>query len=249
MVHEHETTLAGAAGPAETVVFRHDDGARPGVLMYTDIGGIRASQKRMARSLAEAGYTVVMPNVFYRTRALPIFDFELKFGEERTTKRLAELRAPLDAEAIDADARAWCAGVAGLEGVEPGPIGVVGYCFTGAYALRTAAARPDRVAAAASFHGGRLVTDGDDSPHRALPRVTARLYFGHAENDSSMPAADISTLDAALADWGGEFTSVVYEGARHGWTVPDAPSYREDAARSAFAALTGLFGGAALGAR
>jgi carboxymethylenebutenolidase len=83
-------------------------------------------------------------------------------------------------------------------------IGVVGYCFTGAMALRIAAEIPGKVAAMASFHGGRLVTGDADSPHLLLPKVEARLYFGHAVEDSSMTAQNIATLEKALADWSGK---------------------------------------------
>src|SRR4029077_18422167 len=100
-------------------------------------------------------------------------------------------------------------------------------CFAGQMALRAAAARPDRIAAAAAFHGGGLVTDTPTSPHLVLPRVKARLYFGHAVNDRSMPAEAIETLNAALEEWSGLYESDVYDGSLHGWTVPDSAVYNE----------------------
>ena len=102
-------------------------------------------------------------------------------------------------------------------------MGVVGYCFTGSMAMRTAAVRPDKIAAAASFHGGGLYTDAPTSPHLTLPRIKARLYFGHATKDQSMPAEAIEKFDAALASWGGKYVSEVYEGASHGWTAAGRP--------------------------
>jgi carboxymethylenebutenolidase len=128
------------------------------------------------------------------------------------------------------------------ESVKAGPLGVVGYCFTGGVALRYAAARPDKIAAAASFHGGRLYTDAPTSPHLVLPNVKARLYFGHADKDNSMPEAAIQKLDAALESWGGRYQSELYAGAAHGWTHPDGPVYNQDAAERAFGKLTALFG-------
>src|SRR5262249_47866130 len=122
-----------------------------------------------------------------------------------------------------------------------GPIGVVGYCFTGALALRMAAARADRVAAAASFHGGGLYTAAPTSPHLVLPRVKARLYFGHAVEDRSMPAEAIARPGRALGGWGGRFESETYGGASHSWTVPDSPIYNQPQAERAFAKLTELF--------
>ena len=120
-------------------------------------------------------------------------------------------------------------------------IGVVGYCYTGGVAMRTAAALPERVAAAASFHGGGLATDAPASPHLLLPRIQAQLYFGHAVRDRSMPEEAIRKLDAALVEWGGVYQSEVYDGAYHSWTVPDSPVYNQPQAERAFSKLTELF--------
>ncbi len=211
------------------------------MIFLTDIGGIRPSQRQMARRLASEGYTVLMPNVFYRTGRPSIFDFPLKIGEERTMKRLAELSGPLTPEAAERDASAYVDFLAASNSVSEGPIGVVGYCFSGALALRIAAARPDRIATAASFHGGMLFTDAPTCPHLLLPRIRARLYFGHATQDISMPQDAIEKLDHALQGWGGKYQSEVYEGAYHSWTVPDSPVYNEPQAEKAFAKLTELF--------
>lgn len=220
----------------------HPDGRRPwpGVLFYTDIGGIRDAYRKSARRLANEGYAVLMPNVFYRTGKPPMFDFPPNFAEERTQKRLEEIRGPLTPEAIDRDASTYVDFLAQQEGVRQGPIGVVGYCFTGAMALRTAAIRPDKIAAAASFHGGGLYTDKPTSPHLVLTRVKARLYFGHAIEDRSMPQQAIEKLNEALKSWRGKYENEVYQGAHHGWTTLDAPVYNQPQAERAFAKLTSL---------
>jgi carboxymethylenebutenolidase len=107
--------------------------------------------------------------------------------------------------------------------------------------MRTAAVRPEKIAAAASFHGGRLFTDLPTSPHLELPRIKARLYFGHAVNDRSMPAEAIAKLEAALQAWAGKYESEVYEGAHHSWTEPDSPVYNPEQAELAFQRLTKVF--------
>jgi carboxymethylenebutenolidase len=229
-------------GTAEGTLFIPDSHKRyPGVLYYVDIGGVRPANLSMAGRLAEQGYAVLVPNLFYRTSKLPVFDFPLKFGEERTTKRLAELSAPLTPDAMERDASAYVDFLAASEGVGPGPMGVVGFCFSGAMAMRAAAARPDRIAAAASFHGGRLYTEQPTSPHRELPRIKARLYFGHAVDDKSMPAESIVKFEDALKAWGGRYQSETYEGALHGWTVPGGHAYNHAQAERAFQKLTELF--------
>lgn len=229
-------------GTADGYLYRADDGRpAPGVLHLPDLGGVRPSHREMAARLAGEGYTVLLPNVFYRTARPPVIDFPLRLGEERTMKRFVELREPLTPEAQERDATDYIRCLAAQDAVSTAPMGVVGYCFTGSMALRTAAARPDDVAAAASFHGGGLFTDDPTSPHLLLPRIRARLYVGHAVEDRSMPPEAIEKLDQALAAWGGRYESEVYAGAHHGWTVPDSPVYNPTQAERAFEKLTALF--------
>jgi carboxymethylenebutenolidase len=240
---EKKIQIPTAGGTTDAVIyFPEKTGRWPGVIHYTDIGGIRPSQEEMARRLSAEGYVVLMPNVIYRTGGLPLFDFPLKFGEERTTRRLAELSIPLTAQAITCDASDYVDFLLRQASVKPGPMGVVGYCFTGKMARYTAFSRPDRIAAAASFHGGGLATDAPNSPHLILsPLIKARLYFGHAVNDKGMPAEAIDRLVHALEAWGGSYGSEVYEGAYHSWTVPDSPVYNQPQADLAFEKLTSLF--------
>jgi carboxymethylenebutenolidase len=213
---------------------------RPGVIHLTDIGGIREAHREQARALAARGYTVLQPNLFYRTGRPPLFTFRPNFAEERTLKRFAELTSPLTPDAVERDAGVYVDFLAAQPTVRAGGLGVVGYCFSGGLALRIAAARPEQIAVALSFHGGRLYSDAPTSPHRLLPRIKARLYFGHAIKDGSMPAEAIEQLDAALAAWGGRYESVVYEGAYHGWTLSDGAVYHPQQAERAFAKLSEL---------
>jgi carboxymethylenebutenolidase len=215
-----------------------EQGSWPGVIHLTDIFGIRPAHRQMAERLASHGYVVALPNVFYRTSKPPVFDFPSKWGDERTTKRIAELKAPLTPGAMESDGAAYVDFLAGLPAVKPGPMAVVGFCLTGAMAMRTAAVRPDRIAAVASFHGGGLLTDDPASPHRILPNIKARLYFGHAVEDRAMPKEAIAKFEDALAARGGAYESETYEGAHHGWTVPGSPVYNEPQAERAFQKLT-----------
>ena len=226
-------------GVADCVLYLVDDGRHPAVIHYPDGVGTRPSQRQMARRVAELGYNVLLPNIYYRTSRPPFFAGKFDFGDEKIRARLTELTTPLSPAAMDRDAASYIDFLAARNEVAEGPMAVVGFCFTGAFAVRTAAARSDRIAAAASFHGGRLATDDPNSPHLQLPRINARLYFGHARDDASMPSDAIAKLDAALSAWGGEYQSEVYE-ARHGWTVPDSAAYDEAEAERAFAKLREL---------
>ena len=239
---EEEIEIRMPDGTADAVLYRADDArGHPGVIHLTDIGGIRAAHRDMARRLASHGYTVLMPNVFYRTGRPPVLDLPPGAGEEERTKRLAELRGPLTPDAVDRDVSAYVDFLAADRSAGQGAMGVVGYCFTGGMAMRAAAARPARIAAAGSFHGGGLFTESPGSPHLVLPRIKARLYFGHAVQDRSMPQEAIEKLERALEVWGGAYESKVYEGAYHGWTVPDSPVYNRPQAERAFQKLTELF--------
>jgi carboxymethylenebutenolidase len=238
---EQDIRIRAADADTDAVFVRPDgSGPWPGVLLYTDIVGIRDAYRQSARRLAGEGYSVLMPHVFYRTGKLPVFSSRPDFNDERTRQRLAEISGPLTPEAMERDASAYMDILSAQDSVRPGAVGVVGYCFTGAMALRTAAARADKIAAAASFHGGGLFTVKPTSPHLVLPRVKARLYFGHAVEDRSMPQEAITQLDNALKAWGGKYESEVYEGARHGWTTLDASVYNPPQADRAFAKLTAL---------
>jgi carboxymethylenebutenolidase len=217
------------------------NGTWPGVIHLVDAGGIRPSQVQMAKRLCAKGFAVLLPNVFYRTSRSPVFDFPMKMGDERTTRRFGELMSAVTPSAMERDGSAYVNFLAGQKSVKKGPVGVVGYCFTGAMALRTAAASPDKIAAAASFHGGRLFTDDADSPHTSLPRIKARLYFGHAVEDRSMPKEAIENLGSALKSWGGAYENEIYVGAYHSWTTLDSPVFNQTQADRAFQKLVELF--------
>ncbi len=238
---EEEIEIRTSDGISDGFLYQAEGGRLwPGVIHLTDIGGIRPSQREMARRLAAEGYSVLMPNVFYRTGRPPMFDFAASPGDERTMKRFAELAGPLTPEAVERDAADYVDFLTTHASVSHAAMGIVGYCFTGSLAIRIAAARPDRIAAAASFHGGGLFTEAATSPHFVLPRIRARLYFGHAIQDRSMPEEAIEKLDQALEAWGGQYESEVYEGAYHSWTVSDSPVYNQRQADRAFEKLIAL---------
>jgi carboxymethylenebutenolidase len=226
-VIEYKPTIHAADGNAEAVVYTPGGGDFPGLLFYTDIFGIRPESEAMAKRVAAAGYTVMMPNIFYRYGKLPLLDFEFQMGDERSMKALGALFAALSGSAMEKDAPHYVEALLNRNDVKGDKIAVVGYCFSGAMALRTAAMVPDKVAAAASFHGGRLVTEDADSPHTRIPQVKGELYFGHAVEDQTATPAQVAKLDDTLKGWGGTYTSEMYEGARHGWTVPGREVYDE----------------------
>src|SRR2546423_979190 len=211
----------------------------PAVINLTDGLGFRPAFAEQSRRLAERGYVVLTPNIFYRISKSPVFPFEPDFGTDRTRERFRELTAPLAPDAMARDGSAYVDYLASQAFVSGGPMGVIGFCFAGKFALNVAAARPDRIAAAASFHGGGLFTDTVASPHLVLPRVKARLYFGHAASDQSMPTEMIEKFEWALSSWGGSYQSEVYD-AKHGWMIPGGRVYDAANAERGFEKLTRL---------
>ena len=239
---EENVSIPTSDGAAEGILYHPDgEGPWPGVIHLTDIGGIRPAHEEMAKRLAGEGCVVLLPNIFYRSIMPPMFDFPMDFGDERTKKRFAEIAGPMTPEAMESDGASYVDFLAARPSVAPGPMGVVGYCISGAFALRTAAVQPAKIAAAASFHGGGLWSDKPSSPHLILPRIKARLYIGYAIEDHSMPPEAIEKFDAALAEWGGDYESEIYDGAHHGWTASDRAVYNPEQAKRAFEKLTELF--------
>lgn len=213
------------------------DGPWPAVLYFPHGPGIDDGFHIMSKRLAGDGYAVLMPHIYYRTTSGPAFPGGFDFKNPKTRERFMELTGPLTPDAMERDTISY---IDWLAQHATGAVGVAGYCFTGKMALRAAAAAGKRIAAAASFHGGGLITGAPDSPHLVLPRVTARLYFGHATNDPGISADDILRLEAALRAWGGHFESETYPAA-HGWTVPGWPIFDEAQAERHYRKLTELF--------
>lgn len=230
-----------ADGTSEGYLYQPETNGRwPGVIYYTDIMGIRPANREIAKRVAANGYTVLLPNVFYRTGKPPLFDFVPNFTEERTRQRFSELAGPLTPAAQERDGLIYIDFLAKQDAVNGAPFGAIGTCFTGPMALRTAAARPEKIAAVASFHGGGLYTEEPTSPHLVLPRVKAQLFFAHATHDHMISPEAIAKFERALADWDGKFESRTY-GASHGWTVPGSPVYNEREAEGAFAKMMEMF--------
>ena len=246
-MYQREVQIRTAAGTADAVLQCPDaPGPFPGVLQLTDGAGFRQAHVDLSARIAQQGFVVLTPNIFYRTTKPPAFTFEMNFADERTRMRFAELTGPLTPEATESDAGAYVDFLAAQPQTSAGPMGVVGFCYAGQFALRTAAARATRIAAAASFHGGSLATDAATSPHLVLPRVKARLYFGHATDDRSMPPEAVQRLEAALQAWGGRYESEIYQGALHGWMIPGGRVYHQEHAERGFAKLMDLLEGTLL---
>lgn len=233
-------------GTADAYLVHPADGVpRPAVLLYMDAFGLRPRLRAMADRLAGAGYTVLVPNVFYRAGRAPVVelpDFIDPAARPDLFRSIMPMMRELTPEAATRDARAYLDRLADCAAAAPGPVALTGYCMGARLSLLTAGTYPGRVAAAAGFHGGRLATDAPDSPHLVAGRITAELYFGHADQDPSLPAEQIERLEAALAEAGVRHRCEVYAGAGHGYTQSDTSSYDAAADERHWAALLELLG-------
>lgn len=218
-------------------------GPYPGVLLYMDAFGPRARLEEMAKWIADEGYVVLLPHVFYRQGPAPLVDTSVLMDPEAGGK-LFETIGPwmkeLTPQRAMSDADAYLDYLVSHDEVADGPMGVVGYCMGGALALRTAAHRPDQVAAAAAFHPARLATDDADSPHLLAHRIRAEVYVASADQDQSMPPAAQEVFDRALTEAGVPHTCEQYDGAAHGFTMADTAVYHEEATQRHWDAMLPL---------
>ncbi|AWN15334.1 dienelactone hydrolase [Salinisphaera sp. LB1] len=231
-------------GSIDAHIFTPDDanGALPAVVLFTDIGGLRPCYHDKAQTIADDGYAVLMPNIYYRDAVGSVVPEGKSFRDEDVRPTLFEYAGRLTPEAQTRDFAALVAAIDAEPEFDGSRIGVVGYCMTGGFALRMAAAHPERVAAAAGFHSARLAVEGDEnSPLGVVDRIRGRVYLGHADGDELMPPEQIGRLDAAMAAAGVDFTTELYKGAGHGYTAFDAPVYNEAADARHYKRLSTLF--------
>ncbi|WP_431232671.1 dienelactone hydrolase family protein [Mycolicibacterium psychrotolerans] len=235
-------TVTTADGTCPVILTVPDgQGPWPGVVLYPDAGGTRATFVDMAARLAGLGYAVLVPDVYYRSGDWAPFDMETVFSDNAERQRLFSMIGSVTPDAMTADARAFFDYLAGHPEVTGEAFGTTGYCMGGRTSLTVAGRVPERVAAAMSFHGGGLASDDPDSPHLLADQITAAVYVGGAQDDASFTAAQAETLDKALTAAGVDHTIEWYPAA-HGFAVPDNAPYDEAAAGRHWDAMRDFFG-------
>ena len=241
-VAERDVTVTTPDGQADAALFHPDaKGEWPAVLMWPDIMGLRPAFREMGRRLAAEGYVVLVPNPFYRSAKAPVIGPEFDFSDAEGRKRLFGYRQAMSNEGIDSDAKAYLAFLDEQpQTATDQRAGVQGYCMGGPLTFRTAAALPDRIGAAASFHGGGLVTDEPTSPHLLIPQTEAAFLVCIAQNDDAKAPKDKETLREAFAAADKPATVEVYP-ADHGWCVPGSSVYDMAAAERAWSELLNLY--------
>ena len=241
-VQESEVDIKSPDGTADAYFVHPAGAARPAVLIWPDIFGLRPAFRQMGKRLAESGYAVLVVNPFYRTQRAPTAPEHPDFNDPATRSALMDLMHTLTPATTVTDAQAFIAWLDSQPAVDrKRRMGTTGYCMGGPLTMRTAAASPQRVGAGASFHGGGLVTDKPDSPHLLIPQMKAHYLIAIAANDDQRQPEAKDVLRAAFAQAHLPAEIEVYAGTMHGWCPPDSQVYNHDQAEKAWSRMLVLF--------
>jgi carboxymethylenebutenolidase len=242
-VIEKNVNVPMASGVSDSALFYPEGkGPWPAVLVWTDILGLRPVFREMGSRLATEGYVVLVPNPFYRNAKAPVVDGSFNFSKPEDRAKVMPMAEALTADTNISDAKSYVSFLdAQPQTDKKKKMGVQGYCMGGPPTFRTAATRPDRIGAAATFHGGGLVTDKPDSPHLLIPEMKAEILCCVADNDDKRDPAAKNKLKESFAATHLKATVEVYEGCNHGWTVRGSQVYNEAGAERAWSELAGLY--------
>jgi carboxymethylenebutenolidase len=240
-----EIALPTPDGEARAFTFTpKGDGPWPGAIIFMDAPAIRPALFEFGERLAANGYFTLLPDLFWRAGTYaPKNDDHVFVHEAKRPEVVGKLTGSTSPEKQLVDAKACLDYLAGQPQVAGDKVGVTGYCMGCGVAVRVAGTYPDRIAAAAGFHGGRLATDAPDSPHLLAPKITAKVLVAGAEADAGFPPEQADRLRAALTSAGVDNAVTIYEGARHGYTMPDLPVYNQAAAERHWREMLALFDG------
>ncbi|NKB38380.1 MAG: dienelactone hydrolase family protein [Gammaproteobacteria bacterium] len=241
-VIEQDVKVTTADGVADCYFVHPTTGTHAAVLVWPDILGLRPAFRSMGKRLAESGYSVLVVNPYYRNEPSPVVEVGASFRQPETRAKVLPLARTLNAQTHFSDAKAFIAFLDQQDSVDTSrKIGTTGYCMGGPIVMRTAAAVPDRIGAIASFHGGGLATEAEDSPHLLIPNTRAQVLHAIAENDDEKNPEAKNILREAYAAAGIPAEIEVYKGTLHGWCPPDSVVYNEVQAERAWNRLLNLF--------
>lgn len=241
-VTESEVKIKTPDGVADCYFVHPASGATAAVLVWPDILGLRPAFRQMGKRLAESGYAVLVVNPFYRQKEAPVVPTGASFSDPAIRNAVMPLAQALNATTHATDAKAFIGWLDTQAAVDKRKkIGTTGYCMGGPMVMRTAAAVPDRVGGAATFHGGGLVSKAPDSPHLLIPTMKAQFLIAVAENDDQREPDSKTILKDTFAANKLPAEIEVYAGAAHGWCPPDSAVYNEPQAEKAWARQLVLF--------
>jgi carboxymethylenebutenolidase len=232
-------------GSARAFTFTPDGkgaGPWPAAVFVMDAPAIRPALFDMCQRLADLGYLVLLPDMFWRAGPYEPIDIRAAMASDEARRAaFGRLRGSTDAQKMNADMGVFIDYALAQPQSAGAKVGLTGYCMGGAVVLRAAGTYPDKVAAAGAFHGGGMATDAPDSPHLLAPKITARIYVGGADQDAGFPPEQADRLRKALDEAGVDNQVTIYSGARHGYAPRDMPAYNEEGAERHWRDLERLF--------
>ena len=241
-VVEKDILVETPDGKADCYFVHPANGAHAAVIVWPDIMGIRTSFRMMGKRLAESGYSVLVVNPYYRTAKGAVIEDGESFGEPAVRERLMPHARSLSPETCVTDGRAFVSYLDQQASVDTArKIGTTGYCMTGSYTMRLAAALPERIGAGGSFHGGGLASDAENSPHLLAPQIKAGMLIAIAANDDEKDPDAKVLLREAFDSAGVNAEIEVYADTLHGWCPPDSRVYNKVQAERAWSRLLALF--------
>jgi carboxymethylenebutenolidase len=238
---EQTIDIATKDGAMETFICHPDRGRHPAIFLLMDAPGIREELRDMARRLGTVGYTVLLPNLYYRAGRDTIYGPDVLTAGSAERDRMRAVRTKMTIPPVMDDIATMLAFVAQHPAVKPGPVGAHGYCMSGPYALAAAARYPDRVAAAASFYGTWLVSDAVESPHLTLGQAKGELYIACAEHDELAPLPMVDQLRTLFEHSGNPGELELYPAVHHGFAFPQRWCYDKPAAERHWERLIALY--------
>jgi carboxymethylenebutenolidase len=241
-ITEKDVLVKTADGGADAALFYPaGKGKWPAVLMWPDILGLRPVFREMGKRLAAQGYVVLVPNPYYRAKKAPVVEGAFDFNSKDDMAKIMAFKRGLTDAMVDRESAAYVTFLDTLAQTDKRrKAGVQGYCMSGPISFRTAAVRPDRIGAVATFHPGALVTDKPSSPHLLIPKSKASYLVIIAKNDAEKMPKEKPDLDAAFRK-ARRPAKVEISSANHGWTVAGSETYDEKEAERAWAELVPFY--------
>ncbi len=243
-MQEFETEIKTDDGVMDTFVCHPEqDGPHPSVILYMDAPGIREELRDMARRIGTVGYTVLLPNMYYRNGREGQYGFDLARIRDDDNERAAMFAVmnSLTNARVVADTAGLLSFIDQCDAAAAGGVGCVGYCMSGQFVMSAGAAYPDRFAAIAAYHGVKIITDQPDSPHLVANKIKGEVYLGFASDDPFVPEEELAAMPDAMQDAGIKHSIEIYPETEHGFVFPERAVYRKGAAERHWETMLALF--------
>ena len=243
-MREFETEIKTDDGNMDVFICHPEqDGPHPAIILYMDAPGMREELRDVSRRIATVGYTVLLPNMYYRTGREGHYGYDLsKIGSDDDQRaKMFEVMNTLTNARVVHDTKGLLAFIDQCDAAAPGKVGCVGYCMSGQFVMSIGATYPDRFDAIASYHGVKIITDQTDSPHLVAHKITGEVYLGFASDDPHVPEEELAAMPGAMEAAGIKHTIEIYPDTEHGYVFAERPVYKKHASERHWETMLALF--------